>query len=75
MGRFVFEGHHRASGGGSPLQEMGLGLSLWAGLKNVGLPPPTWPGSWRLSSMGLCSPPSLAMQGTPPSSGLTGLGD
>lgn len=46
-----------------------------AGLRNVGLPPPTWPGSERLSSMGFCSPPFLAIQGTPPSAGLTGLGD
>lgn len=44
-------------------------------LRNVGLPPPTWPGSERLSFMGFCSPPFLAIQGTPPSAGLTGLGD
>lgn len=55
--------------------EDGADPQSMAGLRNVGLPPPTWPGSQRLSPTELFSPPFLAIQGTPPSSGLTGLGD
>lgn len=53
----------------------GVSPQPMAGLENVSRSPPTWPGSWRLSFMGLCSSPFLAFQGTPPSSGLTGLVD
>lgn len=42
--------------------------------RNVGLSPPTWPRALRWSSTVLCSPPSLAVQGTLPHPGLTGLG-
>lgn len=58
-----------------PLRRDGADPQSVVGLRNVGLPPPTWLRSRRLSSTELFSPPFLAIQGTPPSSGLTGLGD
>lgn len=58
-----------------PLRGDRVGPQPMGELRNVSLPPPTWPGSQRLNSMGLCSSLFLAFQGTPPSSGLTGLVD